>query len=262
MKAIILAAGMGTRLGKYTQDIPKCMLPFQGKPLIEWQVQALREAGISDISIVKGYKPEKISIAGTKSYYNPLFSTTNMVETLFCAEEELTGDVLVCYADIIYEQRVLQKIKESKADVGVVVDEDYGDYWRSRMEHPEEDTESLVVENGNIVELGETTKDLAKAKVRYVGLLKFSPQGINTLKNIYHQQRRLFYDKDEPWMRSKSFRKAYMTCMIQAIINSGQAVEPIVIRRGWLEFDTVDDYERYTQWAGEGTLQRFITLDF
>ena len=62
MKAIILAAGMGTRLGKYTEDLPKCMLNFNGKPLIEQQVETLRRCGITDITIVRGYMPDKIKI--------------------------------------------------------------------------------------------------------------------------------------------------------------------------------------------------------
>ena len=88
MKAIILAAGMGTRLGKYTENLPKCMLEFNGKSLIERQVDTLRKAGITDISIVRGYQPEKITISGVRYYHNPDFSNTNMVETLFCAEKE------------------------------------------------------------------------------------------------------------------------------------------------------------------------------
>src|SRR3989338_1897338 len=200
MKAIILAAGMGTRLGKYTENLPKCMLNFAGKSLIERQVDTLRRAGITDISIVRGYQPEKITISGVKYYHNHDFASTNMVETLFCAEKELDGkeDVLVCYADVIYEPKVLQAIVDAPVEVGVTVDQDYWEYWCART--------------------------------------------------------------DKPWLRSKSFKKAYMTCMLQALINAGQEVKPIVINRGWLEFDTVEDYEKYTRWLDEGTLQRFIHL--
>src|SRR3990167_540385 len=125
MKAIILAAGMGTRLGKYTENLPKCMLEYNGKPLIEQQVETLQKAGINDIFIVRGYNADKIQIPNVKYYHNPDYATTNMVETLFCAEKELDSndDVLVCYADILYEPKILQKVMESKAEVGVTVDE-------------------------------------------------------------------------------------------------------------------------------------------
>ena len=262
MKAIILAAGMGTRLGKYTQNLPKCMLSFAGKPLIQRQVETLRQAGISDISIVRGYLPEKIKIPGVKYHLNADFANTNMVETLFCAQEELDGrdDVLICYADIIYEPTVLQKVMHAPVDVGVAVDEDYWEYWQARMDSPETDMESLVIENEKITDLGERKCTREQAKVRYVGLIKLSKNGVQKLKEVYHQHRSLHFDKDEPWMRSKSFKKAYMTCMLQALINSGQEVKPVAIRRGWLEFDTVEDYEKYTKWHKEGTLAKFIFI--
>ena len=253
---------MGTRLGKYTENLPKCMLNFNGKTLIERQVGILRECGITDIIIVKGYMPDKIQIPDVKYYVNEDYANTNMVETLFAAEQEMDDEILVCYADILYEKEVLNKILAAKVDVGVTVDEDYWDYWKARADKPEDDTESLVIdEEGKIIELGDTKCALDKAKVRYVGLIKFSKKGIGALKKVYHENREKYFDKDEPWLRSKSFKKAYMTCMLQAIINSGQRVDPIIIKHGWLEFDTVEDYERYNGWLKENNIKRFINLD-
>lgn len=260
MKAIILAAGMGTRLGKYTDNLPKCMLNFNGKTLIEQQVEQLRKAGITDITIVKGYMPDKINIPGTKTYINKDYANTNMVNTLFCAEEEMNDDLLICYADILYEDRILKKILKSDADVGVTVDEDYWEYWQARADDPEDDMESLIIENGKIVDLGNPNCTREEAKVRYVGLIKFSKAGVNGLKKVYHENKEKYFQLDQPWLRSKSFKKAYMTCVLQAIINSGQKVEPIIINRGWLEFDTVEDYEKYCRWKEKGTLNRFIQL--
>ncbi|PIN73368.1 hypothetical protein COV20_04010 [Candidatus Woesearchaeota archaeon CG10_big_fil_rev_8_21_14_0_10_45_16] len=261
MKAIILAAGMGTRLGKYTESLPKCMLNFNGKTLIERQVETLRKCGITDITIVKGYMPEKIDIPNTKTYLNSDYPNTNMVETLFCAEAEMDDDILICYADIIYEEKVLQTILDSPSDVGVTVDEDYWEYWQSRADNPEDDMESLIIEDGRIVDLGNTKCTREDAKVRYVGLIKLSKAGVQKLREVYHQNKIDHFLKNKPWLRSKSFKKAYMTCLIQALINSGQEVKPITIRRGWLEFDTVEDYERYVSWADEGNLGRFLSLD-
>jgi len=262
MRSIILAAGLGTRLGKYTENLPKCMLSFNGKPLIQQQVETLRKTGITDISIVRGYNADKIQIPGVKYYHNPNYATTNMVETLFCAEKEMEGndDILICYADILYEPKILQKVLESKAEVGVTVDEDYWEYWQARSDEPEKDMESLVISEGKIAELGNTKCGRDEAKVRYVGLIKFSTAGIQKLKEVYHKNKQQHYHLDQPWLRSKSFRKAYMTCMLQTLINAGQEVSPIIIRRGWLEFDTVEDYEKYTKWLEEGSLGRFLNL--
>ena len=259
MKAIILAAGRGTRMGKYTKDLPKCMLNFNGKTLIERQIETLRSAGIKGIIVVKGHMPEKISIPGVKYYVNEDYADTNMVETLMRAETEMDDDVLVCYGDILYQKSVVEKVIEADVDVGVTVDIDYIDYWRARLDNWKEDVESLVVgEQGNIVEIGVPHCQLEKAKVRYVGLIKFSKKGIGILKKVYHANREKYFDKDERFLNSKSFRKMYMTDMMQLIINSGQKVYPIKIRHGWLEFDTNEDYEKAMEWAKEGTMKRFF----
>lgn len=261
MRAIILAAGMGTRLGKYTENLPKGMLPFLGVPLIERQVQVMRTCGIDDIVVVTGYKREAIQLQDVRYYHNDDFASTNMVETLLRAEPELQGEVLVAYSDIIYERRVLERVLQSSADIGVTVDQDYWDYWQARLDNPQEDTESLVIDNhGKIIELGDTQCARAKAMVRYVGLLKFSAVGVEALKKVYHVQRSQYYDQEGPWLRSKSFRKGYMTCMLQALVNAGYRVDPIYISRGWMEFDTVEDYERASDWYTQGTLKRFIDL--
>ncbi len=261
MKAIILAAGMGTRLGEYTRDLPKCMLNFNGKTLLQRQIDVLRNVGINDIVVVRGYMAEKITIPGVKYYLSTEYYKSNMVETLFCAEEELSGNVLVCYGDIIYEESVLRKVLRSVADVGVVVDEDYWDYWCARLDTPSCDTESLVVKDEKIVDLGNPNCPLSDASCRYVGMIRFSQKGIDQLKKAYHKNRDLYYHSDSPWKRSKSFRKAYMTCMLQELIDEGYDVNPIVIRRGWLEFDNVDDYERYHNWVIEGSISKFCKID-
>lgn len=262
MKAIILAAGMGTRLGRYTEGLPKGMLEFGGKSLIERQVEVLRKVGVDDIVIVKGYMPDKINIPGVKYYVSEDYANTNMVESLFCAESEMDDDVIVCYSDIIYEEKVIRKVLGSNADVGVCVDDDYWDYWSARMDNPKEDMESLVIDSdGEIVDLGDTSCLRNKAKYRYVGLIKFSKKGVEDLKRVYYENRKRFFDDDEPWLRSKSFKKAYMTCMLQALINDGCKVEPIVISRGWMEFDNVEDYEKAVDWLKSGEIKRFINLD-
>ena len=261
MKAIILAAGMGTRMSKYAKDLPKCMLDFNGKTLIERQVETLMSVGIEGIIVVKGYMPEKINIPGIRYYVNEDYANTNMVETLMRAESEMDDDTLVCYGDILYEKSVVKKVIKADADIGVTVDTDYLDYWKARLDNWKEDVESLVIgEQGNIVEIGVPNCQLEKAKVRYVGLIKFSKKGIEILKKIYHRNKEKYFDKDEKFMNSKSFKKMYMTDMMQLIINSGQKVYPIKIHHGWLEFDTNEDYEKAIEWVKSGIIGKFFNF--
>lgn len=261
MNVIITAAGMGTRLGKYTQDLPKCMLRFKGKTLLERQIETLRACGLTDISVVRGYQAEKIAIPDVRYYQNDDFANTNVVESVFCAEQELKGDTLIAYSDIIYEPNVIKTIINSPADIGVTVDTNYWDYWNARLEEPEKDTESLIIgPEDTIVDLGNPHCTKNEASVRYVGLIKLSAKGVETLKTIYHQNKDLYKDSSQPWKYSKCFRKAYMTCLIQACIDAGHRVDPIKIEHGWMEFDTVDDYERALLWDEQGNLDRFIHL--
>ena len=90
MNAIILAAGKGKRLGYLTKNKPKCMVNLFGKTMLEWQVSIFKKCGISDISVVTGYKAELIDLPNLEFFHNKNFETTNMVESLFCALKKLS----------------------------------------------------------------------------------------------------------------------------------------------------------------------------
>ena len=110
MKAIILAAGMGSRLLPLTKNRPKCMVELLGKPLLFHQLEILRKNNINDIIVVTGYLNEKIVADGIKKINNPKYNSTNMVYSLFCAEEIMSSDedLLVIYGDIVYNDKVIK----------------------------------------------------------------------------------------------------------------------------------------------------------
>ena len=84
-----------------TDEVPKCMLEFRGKPLIKWQLASLNKAGISEIAIVTGYRREVLENLNLVEFHNPDWSITNMVYSLAKAREWLLdGDCLVSYSDI------------------------------------------------------------------------------------------------------------------------------------------------------------------
>ena len=88
MKAIILAAGQGTRLKKYTENLPKGMLEFDKKTIIERQIDTYRRCGISDIIVVRGFAADKIAYPDVRYYENADYAETNMVESLMAAKQE------------------------------------------------------------------------------------------------------------------------------------------------------------------------------
>ena len=260
MKAIILAAGQGTRLKKYTQNLPKGMLDFAGKTLIERQIEVYREAGMEKIIVVRGFAANKITYPGVTYYTNEDYATTNMVESLLAAESEFDDDVIVGYSDIIFEKRLLEGMMADRSDFAVAVDDAWKSYWQRRYGRIDFDTESLSIdENGEIRELGKENPPLDRIDARYIGLLKFSGSGLGFIKELLADAKSKLGNK--PWQQSgKPVRQAYMTDLLNAVIESGQKVKAVRFEHGWLEFDTNEDYEKAVEWKEKGELGELIAL--
>ena len=145
-KVILLVAGEGTRLQPYTLDRPKCMVTINGISLIERQLKVLKQEGLCNIVMVGGYKAEMLQVFNIKTMINPNYSKTNMLWTLFCAEEELEGEVIVSYGDIVYSREVLRALLESTADIAVIIDKKWESYWKARSEDPLSDAETLKLD--------------------------------------------------------------------------------------------------------------------
>ena len=77
MKAIFIAAGQGSRLGSFTKDLPKPLVPVNGKSILERQIELLHKNNISEIIIVTGYKKEKFKLQNVDYLYNPNFHEYN-----------------------------------------------------------------------------------------------------------------------------------------------------------------------------------------
>lgn len=260
MKAIILAAGMGTRLNKYTKDLPKGMLCFNEKTLIEQQIETFQNVGIDDITIVTGYQAEKISYKNVKRYHNPDYASTNMLVSLFCAEKELEGEVIVSYADIIYEKEILKRLKNALGEVVVTVDKEWKKYWYTRYGKIEFDLESLSLNSDNTIkEIGDEVDKCDNIDARYVGLIKFSDKGLSFLKQFYQEGKLNYWDK--VWQKSgKTFQNAYMTDMLQEFIDRNHSIQTLIVQNGWLEFDTNEDYERMRELLDSGKLGSIFTI--
>lgn len=244
MKAIILAAGEGTRLKKYTKDLPKGMLYYNEKSLIEHQIDLLRSNGVDDIIVVRGFKEEKIDFEGITYFTNKIWNSTNMVESLMCAESVLNEDCIITYADIVYTDELLRSVLKSNNDFNIAIDVDWKNYWQIRYDKIDFDTESLKLDgDNNIISLGIADPPLEEIDGRYVGLMKFSHAGMEIIKDIYKEVKDKFWDV--PWQQSqKPFRQAYMTDLIQELIDRKHIVSSVIVKGGWMEFDTNEDYEK------------------
>ena len=258
MKVIILAAGQGTRLWKYTRENPKGMINFLDKPLLKYQIDLFSKFGLQDITIVRGYMAEKINFRNVNYYKNDKYASTNMVESLMCASDEFDDDCIVTYSDLIFDSSFLSNLLSFKEEIGVCVDTDFEDYWRARLgDKYKEDMESLRISEGKIIDIGAPATQFTEVDGRYVGAIKFSKKGINSLIQYYNKNKLLSPLNS---LGNRNFHDWHMTDLLQQLINEGQQINPILVERGWLEFDTEEDYENYYNWYGSGTLQRFIKL--
>jgi L-glutamine-phosphate cytidylyltransferase len=255
--AIILAAGRGTRLHKYTADLPKGMLLVNGKTIIERQIETYRRNGIHNIVVVRGYMADKIPYSDVKYFFNDRFATTNMVESLFVAETEFHGDVIISYADIIFEDRVLKLAIDDQRDISVLVDMDWHDYWKARYGRVDFDTESLTLGlDDTIVELGKSDPPIEEIDGRYVGMLRLSSNGVAAFRDLYFRAREQFAGK--AWINN--FEQAFMTDFLQALIANGQKIFACKTKRGWYEFDTNEDYEIFNKLVLDKSIGRFIEI--
>ncbi|HPJ92642.1 MAG TPA: phosphocholine cytidylyltransferase family protein [Deltaproteobacteria bacterium] len=236
MKVIILAAGEGTRLRPYTLDRPKCLVEIDGQSLLDRQLEVLFVEHIEPIILIGGYRSEMLQRPGTEMRSNPRYAETNMVWTLFCAEAELEGDVIVSYGDIVYSREVLNALLKSAADIAVTIDMDWETYWRARNEDPLQDAETLKLSpDGRILEIGRKPKSLDEIEGQYMGLMKFSAKGVKILRKVFHEA------KISGTLCGKPVEKAYMTDLLQEMIDLDYRIDAVPVYGQWVEVDTVSD---------------------
>ena len=240
MKAIILAAGQGVRLRPLTDDRPKCMVEYEGVPLIDHILNTLDSCNVSPIVIVAGYRAavleQHVRFRNPRVAINSQYATTNMVHSLFCVEDELTSDVIVSYSDIVYKPEIVRALLNSPADLAITIDTEWLSLWKRRMENPLDDAETLQLDgNGRVLDLGRKPHSIEEVQGQYMGLIKFSSNILNEVKGLYHSlDRRALYD-------GKKLPEMYMTTFLRELIQAGVPCQSVPIQGGWLEIDEPSD---------------------
>lgn len=262
MQSVIVAAGRGSRMGSATNDKPKCFVEFQGRSLISWQINVLKQQPeIKNINLVRGYMGQYFDTLPfkLKLYDNPRWETTNMVASLMCAREILCSgdDILVSYGDIIYESRILRKILTTEGDIVVSVDKNWLELWSARNEDPLLDAESLSLDNNNhVLDIGQKVDSIKNIEAQYMGLILFRNNTAAQLVDFYENA-----NIDSPWLLGRTLDNCYMTDILRGLIDSNVQITAAPITGGWLEFDTNDDLTIYNAMTDNGTLNKLINLE-
>jgi choline kinase len=192
MIAVILAAGRGTRLRPLTDAIPKALVPFRGKPILAHAVEALRRGGVTDVAVVTGYRADRIAALapelGVVMRHNSRFASTNMVASLFCAEDLMQDDdLLVVYGDIVFRPAIVASLREDDAPFAVAVNVRWRELWALRMRDPLVDAETLKLDAaGHIVEIGKTPRSYDEVQGQYMGLIRIGRDALPAVRAFYH----------------------------------------------------------------------------
>ncbi|MFQ1717602.1 phosphocholine cytidylyltransferase family protein [Aeromonas veronii] len=235
-KAIILAAGRGSRMKEMTAAKPKCLTLLHGRPLLEYQLSALKEAGITDIAVVTGYMREALLSYDLVEFHNPRWAETNMVSSLCCARDWLMNEeCIVSYSDIFYTSSAVTALLTNNDDISLTYDPNWLDLWRQRFSDPLSDAESFKLDDEHyLTEIGNKTTDAALIQGQYMGLLKFSPVGWKEVE---------MYRADLPSMMQDNM---HMTGTLNAMIQQNNIkVRAFPYEGRWGEIDSPEDLACY-----------------
>src|SRR5215470_8766778 len=245
MRAIILAAGRGKRLGPLGDGRPKCLVELSGKPLVERQVAALRGGGVSKIGIVRGYRAQMIQLPGVVYFENPRWSETNMVSSLCAAAQWLrSGPVIVSYADIFFRRELVRELVESPDDLAIAYDPNWRMLWSRRFAEPLSDAETFRADaDGRLLEIGGRAKAIEEIKGQYMGLLRIAPKAWRAIEQLLDGLDRQARDRLD------------MTGLLQRLLGQRFPIATIAADGQWGEVDSVGDLALYERMIEDGLLR-------
>lgn len=242
MKAIILAAGRGSRMKAMTEDRPKCLVEIAGRSLLDCQRAALTGAGAGPLAVVRGYRGEAFEGRGMTLFDNPRWAETNMVMSLVQAAPWLSAEpCLVSYADIFYPAETVRRLMAAEGDIVISYDPDWLALWQARFADPLVDAESFLLDaTGRVVDIGRKVQSLDEVQGQYMGLLKFTPAGWAQVTG--------YLDGLEPAARDKMD----MTGLLSRLIADGVVIRAVPSAPGWGEVDSESDLDHYAAEVAAG----------
>lgn len=238
IKAIVLAATQGEALGILTQKIPKAMIPVGKQSLLEKSVHTLNDFGIQDITVVTGYAPKSIEALRVKTVQNEDFATSGQMVSLEKARDQLKGDCIVLFGDIIYRKYIITQLCDDNSDLVVVVD----DTVKSSKARVKKDCvfASLAKSDASYDQMVylkrmEFTLPNAHHHGEWIGMLKLSSKGSEWVNGFI-----------EKWRHEESFQHMQIPDMLNACVEQGLKISIQYISGHWMDVDDVIDLNQVT----------------
>ena len=237
MKAIIIAAGTGTRLGKKL----KALLEVNSQTILSRQISIFKKMGIEEVVVITGPYSEKFPSIDVTYVNDRDYDEHDILGSLIVAKDYIEGDIIITYSDILFDAVILEQIIQQECDIGIAIDMNWTKAYEGRTLHPLTEAENVLLDDGkNILKIQKNIKPHEGDIGEFLGLVKLSSQGSKILIDKIEY---LLTNHTGYFHNSSSLKKAYITDFIQELVNSKIIVTPIFISGKWCEIDTNQDLE-------------------
>ncbi|HZP87694.1 MAG TPA: phosphocholine cytidylyltransferase family protein [Burkholderiales bacterium] len=242
IRAIILAAGRGSRLGRHSAERPKALAMLAGRSLLQWKLDALAALGIRDVTVLTGYRCEAIEATGVDTVHNPRWADTNMVASLCCAHALLRqpGRTLVCYGDVLFHPDAVALASQAEADIVLPYDRCWRQLWALRFTDPLVDAESFKQINGTLLDIGRKPLQLDEVQGQFMGLALITQNGWRTIHDALERYGQSAVDRLDT------------TGLLQRLLHSDVAIRAVPIDGKWCEIDSAEDLALYARLVQQG----------
>ena len=241
MKAIILSAGFGSRLGDLTKGIPKSLVDVNGKSIIERQIETFRNNGIKEIIVIVGPHKEKFQINDVEYVIDKNFHEHEQLSSLMTASKYFQNDIVISFGDVIVDNKIMKQIVESTYEFGIAVDLNWEKNYVNRDQHPKSEAENVLFDKeGNVLEIKKNIQKSGSKIGEYLGVMKLSRKNSKVFLDKYSE---LNISHQGKFHNASSLESAYLTDMFQELIDSGIRISPIYVNGKWCEIDTLQDLQ-------------------
>jgi len=252
MRPIIIGAGRGSRLGPETRDIPKTLVPVMGRPMLEWILEALEEAGFTrrDVVFICGYAEHVVRARYPEFTFvrNENWEHNNILASLVCARAYLESGFVSTYSDIVYDGAIVRALMASDAAIALGCDTAWRRRYGDRSQHPESDAEKLRAEGARVVELSRTIPS-DRAQGEFIGVMKLSASG--AAEFLAHFDRVQARFSGQSWREGRSFERAYLLDQLEDMLEAGTLMRRVDTNGAYMEIDTQEDLACAAKWWNE-----------
>ncbi|HEY3236941.1 MAG TPA: phosphocholine cytidylyltransferase family protein [Polyangiaceae bacterium] len=249
MRAVIIGAGRGSRLEHETAEIPKALVPVMGRPMLEWVLEALAEAGFSrsDVVFIAGYAEHAVRARYPELHFvrNAGWADNNILLSLLCAREYLEDGFVSSYADIVYEGAVVRKMLENPNPIVVGCDTEWRRRYLNRSQHPESDAEKLRADGSRVLEISRRI-DSEQAHGEFIGVMKLSAQGARQFLSEFDGAEAMH--AGQLYREGRSFERAYLIDLLSEMLERDALMFRENTAGGYMEIDTLEDLRMAETW--------------